>query len=301
MTEQETPPTTTSEISNIRSHTSFQAIDATFYNLTDTEGRAIAGLMVLLDRLHRPVRAELHLYEDLEGFVRENTIRQSQLLLQQRYYSREPVSLRIMYSAQDRNAYDVPLPAPENAPSSASGRRNSWLRIAAIVAGVLLVLALIWFGFQLLGNGGDSSTADTTETVDCAAEPDNEACAGDATSTDDQMTANEDAVDSAPAAQVSQDLPDSQNARNDLTVGMRVVIQPGLQSNILSEPNLGAGESVGVILDGEGAQLLDGPVLRKGESDTIVWWYALTDGGVEGWVPANTSQLTLLIPADEIQ
>ena len=296
MTEQETPPTTTSEISNIRSHTSFQAIDATFYNLTDTEGRAIAGLMVLLDRLHRPVRAELHLYEDLDGFVRENTIRQSQLLLQQRYYSREPVSLRIMYSAQDRNAYDVPLPTPENAPSPTSERRNYWLRIAAVVAGVLLILALVWFGFQLLGNGGESSTVATPETVDCTAEPDNEACTGDEVATTDES-----AVDSAPVAQVSQDLPASQNARNDLTVGMRVVIQPGLQSNILSEPNLGVGESVGVILDGEGAQLLDGPVLRKGESDTIVWWYALTDGGVEGWVPANTSQLTLLIPADEIQ
>ena len=112
MTEQQESPSTTSQIGGIRAHTNFQAIDATFFNLTDTEGRATAGLMVLLDRMHRPVRAELHFYEEIDGFIRDNTVRQAQLLLQDRYYSREPVVLRIMYVFQDRNTYDVTLPQP---------------------------------------------------------------------------------------------------------------------------------------------------------------------------------------------
>lgn len=287
MTERDAPPTTTSEIGGIRAHSNFQAIDATFYNLTDTDGRAVAGLLVLLDRLHRPVRAELHFYEEVDGFARDNTVRQAQLLLQQRYYSREPVKLRIMYAVQDRNAYDVPLPSPETSHHQAKSGNTTWRRIAAIVAAVVLVAVLVWLAMRLFGPTSTQETADSEAPV----------AAADAVGEADAVSDN-DAAETQSTEIQAQELPPSINARDDLAVGMRVIIQPGLQSYILTEPNLSTGESIGAIQDGEGALLLDGPILRQGESDTIVWWYATTDSGLEGWIPANTSQLTLLVPEE---
>ena len=96
----------------------------------------------------------------------------------------------------------------------------------------------------------------------------------------------------------SEDLPESRNARNDLSVGMRAAILPGLQSFIRTEPDAAIGENVGTFQDGDAGLLVDGPILRTGESDTIVWWFIMTDDGDEGWVPANTSQFTLLIPEE---
>ena len=96
----------------------------------------------------------------------------------------------------------------------------------------------------------------------------------------------------------SENLPESLNARNDLSVGMRAAILPGLQSFIRSEPDASAGENVGTFQDGDAGLIVDGPILRQGSSDTIVWWYIVSDNGDEGWVPANTSQFTLLVPEE---
>ena len=60
-----------------------QAIDATYYHVTDANGQPIAALLVLQDRLNRPVRAEVHLFDDLEDYLAESAIRQAQRLLQE--------------------------------------------------------------------------------------------------------------------------------------------------------------------------------------------------------------------------
>ena len=296
MTEQQESPSTTSQIGGIRAHTNFQAIDATFFNLTDTEGRATAGLMVLLDRMHRPVRAELHFYEEIDGFMRDNTVRQAQLLLQDRYYSREPVVLRIMYVFQDRNTYDVTLPQPGATTLGPQEKKKpQWTRIAAIVAAIALLTVLAWGISRMIG--GDSDTqiaAQPTPAVE-----DESANAVDAEGAAVVGADTENAQIAAEATPIlSENLPESLNARNDLSVGMRAAILPGLQSYIRSEPDAAIGENIGTFQDGDAGLIVDGPILRQGASDTIVWWYIVSDNGDEGWVPANTSQFTLLVPEE---
>ena len=79
--------------------------------------------------------------------------------------------------------------------------------------------------------------------------------------------------------------------------GTRVRIIAGLQTYLLDQPDANEGGKIGLLSDGDGATVVDGPVWKQGESDTIVWWYIETDQGLTAWVPANTSQLTLLEPA----
>jgi hypothetical protein len=294
MTEQQSTPGTTSQISGIRSHTNFQAIDATFFNLTDTEGRATAGLLLLLDRMNRPVRAELHFYEEIDGFIRDNTVRQAQSILQDRYYSREPVALRVMYVFQDRKSYDVTLPQPDATAPTQNAKNINWKMIAGIVAAIVAVVAIGWAISRTVGSSSDAQVADEVPAAggveaveEVAAETGSEAETELGSEADPESTLIQ-----------SVDLPESRNARNDLSVGMRAAILPGLQSFIRTEPDAAVGENVGIFEDGDAGLLIDGPITRPGESDTIVWWYIISDSGDEGWVPANTSQFTLLEPEE---
>lgn len=86
-------------------------------------------------------------------------------------------------------------------------------------------------------------------------------------------------------------------ADNRLMVGMVARIRPGYRSFVRSAPGPDAGESVGFMENGATARLLGGPVWKEGNTDTIVWWYVETETGIRGWTPANTSELTLLEPA----
>ncbi len=291
MTEQQNNPSTTSQIGGIRAHTNFQAIDATFFNLTDTDGRAIAGLMLLLDRMNRPVRAELHFYEEVEGFLRDNTIRQAQAILQERYYSHEPVTLRVMYVFQDRNSYDVTLPEPSKMTDQApAAKKSPWKMIAAIAVAIVLVIAIGWAVSRMLDSGSDAQVA---------AEAPNQETPTDGEAIDETPAETQESAASADAAPTqASNLPESTNARSDLAVGMRASILPGLQSFIRTEPDAVNGENMAVFQDGDSGLLVDGPVMKPGTSDTIVWWRILSDDGVEGWVPANTSQFTLLVPEE---
>ena len=57
-----------------------------------------------------------------------------------------------------------------------------------------------------------------------------------------------------------------------------------------------AGEVVGYLEPPMQVTIINGPIWLQGNSDTIVWWFVRTDGGVEAWTPANTSEFTLLEP-----
>lgn len=87
-------------------------------------------------------------------------------------------------------------------------------------------------------------------------------------------------------------------ADDRLMVGMTARIRPGYRSFVRSEPGPEAGESLGFLENGATAKLLGGPVWKEGNTDTIVWWYVETATGLRGWTPANTSELTLLEPAE---
>src|SRR5215207_7958054 len=85
-------------------------INAHYYDITDIQSWPIAGLLVLLDGQAQPVRAELHLDENLEEHVQDAAIRQARVVLQERYLGGAPVPVRIMETYQSREEMTVRLP-----------------------------------------------------------------------------------------------------------------------------------------------------------------------------------------------
>lgn len=92
------------------------------------------------------------------------------------------------------------------------------------------------------------------------------------------------------------DLPPSKNANPNLAIGKRVRIRKGYTLQVRSQAGEEAGKVLGTMADGEQAVILNGSIKTAGAGDTIVWWYVRTDGGEEGWVPANTGEAPLLDP-----
>ena len=79
---------------------------------------------------------------------------------------------------------------------------------------------------------------------------------------------------------------------------MTAVIAEGLRSFVRTEPGADQGQPLGYLQDGESAVIQGGPVWLAGDADTIVWWNVTTASGLIGWTPANTSDVTLLIPVE---
>ncbi len=290
MTANDPPRKTTSEIGGIRAPSTFQAIDAKYYNVTDRGGRPIAGLLVLVDRIQRPVRAELHLYDDLEDAVRESALRQSQLILQDRYYSREPVQLRVMHTFQERSAVDVPLPvsgSPQKRQADKGG--INWSVVIGAIVILALVAGIIWGVSRIMGSRQDAAATPTETPAASAPAPGNEQSApaieADATNNS-----------TAGAPPQTNGLAPSQNAHPDLAVGQQARIHPDYQLTLRSEPGAEAGVDVAYMQGGDQAEIIGGPYWTQGNSDTIVWWQVrLADGSV-AWAAANTSELRLLEP-----
>lgn len=293
MTAREVPPHTTSEIGGIRARTDVQSIDASYYYVTDTEGSPIAGLLVLLDSVGRPVRGELHLYDELDDRQREFAVRQARSLLRDHYEGHQPVTMRILQTYQERNAVEVALEPPSGRPRPrrGPGRRPSWLPLAAGLGALLLLALLVYLVTTWMGRDVQTATA-TPEPAAAQVEgtPEAAAEAGDAASG---------AASATLLGEQRNDLPPSVRADNTLGVGQRVRVLPGYSTFLRSEPGATAGEELGHLTGDDEAQIIDGPVWMPGVSDTIVWWYVRADDGREGWTPANTSDLTLLAPAVE--
>lgn len=288
--------------STLSSH--FQTISSHYYNITDSESWPVAGLLVLLDSHERPVRSELHLYEDLPSHIQEAAVRQSRLVLQERYHSSDPVPLRILHTTQIREAMDVrlnPVPA-ETGP----GRELPWQWIGGAAAVVVLVL-LVWGVFSLFSGGfPGGAPADSLVVGSPAGENGN---GGDTGSASDDLQGGDLQGDDAGAtgdsaaegvlgqAANGTQLPPSRNARNDIRIGVRVQILPGFGLTLRSEAGAQAGEVVGFLADEAQALVVGGPELRQGETDTIVWWLVELEDGSQAWAAANTSQTALLVPA----
>jgi len=295
MSEADFAVSTISEGGYIGAYDRLQAIQADYYNITDIESWPIAGLLVLMDGQRQPVRAELHLYEDLPDELRDSAIRQGRLLLENRYYGPSPVPLRVLKSAQWRDTVQVETLGTAPVTMEAQWfRRYSALAAAGVV---LLLIALIWALTALLRGGAD--TAETpvvpTAVVQSGETPVEAAAPVETTST-------------APLPVVAQangaypqtnNLPTSIHAPIDLAIGQRVRVLPGLALTLRSEPGAEAGEQLEFLKDSQEATIVNGSVWTAGETDTIVWWFVRLDNGLEAWAPANTSQLPLLEQAPQ--
>jgi len=286
-------------------HSDFQSIDADYYNLTDAQGWPIAGLLVLLDRKQRPVRTELHLHTDTVGQAEEMAVRQAMNMLEQRYPSNaQPgtrdarLDLRILRAYQERDTIQVGL-----LPGPVADRRSRppYLIWGAVgIGAILLVWALIWlvgalFGGEEMPQVTDQPAPTAMVQSQSAAQPATNANSANSTSatTSDSTVPNPAAPVETPFPPQTNGLASSRNAV-PFTLGQRVRIAPGLTLTLRSQPGADAGEQIGFMQDGQAATLIGGPVWMPGLSDTIVWWYARLDTGQEAWIPANTSELTLL-------
>jgi hypothetical protein len=208
------------------------------------------------------------------------------MVLQEHYVGGDPLPLRILTTLQMREAMDVRLPAA--AVREVEPKRPPWWGIGAAVAGVALVALLIWGLSNFLRSGAEAEGEETP-----AASQDT----GEQASVEGDTATQQSSEQEGDAPAQQSDLPPSRNARSELGIGMRVQIVPGLSLVLRSEPGADAGSEVGYMADGSQAQIVAGPQMTQGDSDTIVWWLVQLDDGTQAWAAANTSQQTLLIPA----
>lgn len=259
-----------------------QPVQAEYYTIVDAEEWPIAGLVVLVDRGKHPVRAELHLYEELTDHRNEFALRQSQAVISERYYSDEPLQLQVMQSYAWRETLQVrtgavPLAEPNDPLAFV---QQYWQYILAGSAALVLI-ALIWAVTAFFRSSGEETPVATApDTTQSQAATDPNAAAAAATP--------------APAQNASG-LAQSRNADPQLAVGRRMRVLPGIEGvALVSEPGPDQDKVIGHISAGNEADIIGGPVLLQGNSDTIVWWQVQLSDGRQAWVPANTSEVTLL-------
>jgi hypothetical protein len=241
------------------------------------------------------VRAELHLYDELDPHVQEAAIRQARAVLRDRYVGGAPVPVRILETFQVREEMSVALPPLGTRPMSLPALPLQWRRYA-LVGGAILVLALFfWVGNALIGPMGDE--VDEPAAVETVAETDPLSGQVVAEEPEPEVQPVSSADVTVVASAVSVDLPPSRNARSDLGIGMRIQVVPGLRVALRSEPGIDRGVVVGEFTDGDVATIVAGPEYSQGDADTIVWWYVTLENDTQAWAAANTSQQTLLMPA----
>jgi hypothetical protein len=271
-------------------------ISAHYYDITDIESWPIAGLLVMLDGSGQPVRAELHLYDQLEPHVQEAAIRQARMVLQEHYVGGAPVPVRILETFQVREEMTVRLPPLGARPLTVPTVPVQWRQYGIIGGAVLGVILVIWLVVALLGRGGEDNASDfTAESAEMGSQPQNVVLTNAPAA-----AATESGAGTAPesvAAPSGSELPVSRNARGDLRIGMRVQAVPGLRVALRSEPGVESGTTIGELTGEDTAVIVAGPEYRQGDSDTIVWWYVELPNSVQAWAAANTSQQTLLMPA----
>ncbi|MCZ0939244.1 MAG: hypothetical protein OXJ55_11440 [Caldilineaceae bacterium] len=265
---------TLSVIRRFRPHADLQGIRADYYNLTDLQGQPLAGLLVLMDRRGRPVRGEIHMNNNTADALYEIALRQSLRLIEDRYKSDRPVRLYPLRMQLNSDPLSVQprgsAPTPAIAPPPASSNP------LILVGAVLLVISALFSGWFL-----------------------NEWLTGDLTQTSTQTTLSAGSSSAAAAQNVliveTNGLPPSRNAI-PMNVGDRIRLLPEYKISIRTEAGAQAGVIVTHLQDADPMTILNGPIWLEGNTDTIVWWYVRVDSGAEGWVPANTSELTLLEP-----
>lgn len=276
-------PTTTGSVTisqNRRSsaHAELHSIPGDYYNITDSEGTPLAGLMVLTDRKGWPVRAELHLHENTAGALYDQAVRQAQLLVVDRYSGPSHLPLIVLYArlAQDRISVPLQPPPPRTG-------LPAWAKPAGLALIALLVFGAL--GWMLNDWLGGESSSETPQTIAIAP--------ADTPAPSAQQAAGE---ESAERIFETNGLATSRNAL-PLDLGQRVQLRPGIQGVTLRTlAGATAGDVVGYLEPPMQVTIVNGPIWLQGNTDTIVWWFVRTDSGLEAWAPANTSEFTLLEP-----
>ena len=274
MVEAVSNPGTLSVIRRFRPHADIQGIRADYYNLTDLQGAPLAGLLVLMDRRGRPVRAEIHMSNTSADALYEIAVRQSLRLIEDRYKSDRPVRLYPLRMQLETDPLSVqPRARASNAgvaPPPASA--NPLLLVGALL---LAISALFggwflneWFTGDLIRSRAPATLAVSSSSA--AAGPD-------------------------VLIVETNGLPPSRNAI-PMNVGDRIRLLPEYKISLRTEAGAQAGAIVAHLQDADHMTILNGPIWLQGNSDTIVWWYVRLDNGAQGWVPANTSELTILEP-----
>ena len=272
MVEAVSNPGTLSAIRRFRPHADLQGIRADYYNLTDLQGAPLAGLLVLMDRRGRPVRAEIHMHISAADSLYEIAVRQARRLITDRYNSDRPIRLYPLRVQLDNDPLSVQPQGSGRYMGAVPAPGNPLL----LVAGLLLVLSALFSGWFL-----------------------NEWLSGDLTSGRVPFTFRGGSSTAAsgidrPIAETNG-LPHSRNAV-PMEVGDRIQLSPEYKIALRTQAGAQAGAVVVQLQDANSMTILNGPIWLQGNSDTIVWWYVRLDDGAEGWVPANTSELTLLEP-----
>jgi hypothetical protein len=252
-----------------------QPIQADYYNIINEEGWPVGALVVLVDSVRDPVRAELHLYGELSDEMRHWAFRRGRSVLETHYYSAEPVPLKIFESYQGRETVHIQANGARRQTVADERWLQGW-QVAAGVGVVVLLVAVIWALATFLRSPlGDSATTEPPITQD-------EAATGD-------ETTNTGAEQPGGATAPGGALPVSQHADPTLGMDVRVRVRPGLRLSLVVEPGPN-NMVVGYMQDQQEATIIGGPAYTQGTSDTIVWWRVRLDDGIEAWAPANTSE-----------
>ncbi len=270
MVEAVSNPGILSVIRRFGAHTDLQGISADYYNLVDLQGAPLAGLLVLMDRRGRPVRAEIHMKDTATDTLYEMAVRQAHSLITARYRSDGSIRLYSLRVQLDTDPLSVHPEAPDR-----GARAPAWF--FPVVGGALVVLfALIsgWFLNEWLTGSPVRVFADSVNS-DIGA-----------------LTA---ASGNSGRIQETNGLPPSRHAI-PMAVGDRAQLLPEYRIMIRTQAGAEAGEIVTYLQNANRMTIINGPIWLQGNSDTIVWWYVQLDDGTEGWAPANTSELILLQP-----
>lgn len=267
-------PSTLSVIRKFRPHSDLQGIRAEYYNLTDLQGAPLAGLLVLMDRRSRPVRAEIHLHHTADDSLYRIGLQQAQRLISDRYSSDRPVPLYPLRVELDSEPLAIQAHGSGRAAASPPGV-TAGTPLIIIIGLVLAVSALLsgwflnaWLSGDLADSGGPTALSSQPSTAN---------------------------IPEGVLIAETNELPASQNAI-PMKVGDRVRLLPEYKISLRTEAGPQEGAIVADLQDAVQMTITNGPVWLQGQSDTIVYWYVRLDDGTEGWVPANTSDLTLLEP-----
>ena len=267
-------PGTLSVIRRFRPHADLQGIRADYYNLTDLQGQPLAGLLVLMDRRGRPVRAEIHMNNNTADALYEIALRQSLRLIEDRYRSERPIRLYPLRMQLNSDPLSVQPRGSAHSAGIAPAPASS--NPLLLVGALLLAISALFSGWFL-----------------------NEWLSGELTQSGSPATLSAGSASSAAEQNVliveTNGLPPSRNAI-PMNVGDRIRLLPEYKISLRSEAGAQAGVIVTHLQDADPMTILNGPIWLEGNTDTIVWWYVRVDSGAEGWVPANTSELTLLEP-----
>lgn len=312
------------------------AITADYYNLTESDGWPIAGLVVLLDRHHRPVRAEVHLYDNTMGRRQDDALNNANNLLIQKYRSLtdedSKLPLRVMRTRQELDTLSVqldvdPAPAPVKSDTFV---KPAWFSPATGIAALTVVVIatlLVTIAVLIQRNSSDiGNVSASAPGLEMAAvgqggalpyygdelllagimDPPQQAAVVTESQAITESAAEPAALPVQPVehtviADYINPYPPQTNDLPASTVAYPFALQDGAQVAVghlavQSQPDPDPTHSIAWKEQGSVVQLIGGPVWKSGDSDTIVWWYVRTDDDKEGWMAANGSTVQFLAP-----